>query len=64
LRSNFDGQGADFEQDNGGLAVECAACGDRTLARTASRVRSCQNASFSSTFDEQVRLEELRDRPK
>jgi hypothetical protein len=62
LHGDFDRQRASFEQDNGGLAVECAPGGDRDAGADGLASEVVPERQFFAALDEQARLEELPDR--
>ena len=62
LHGDFDRQGAGFEQDNGGLAVERAAGGDGHAGAHGLAGDVVPEREVLVALDEQVRLEELPDR--
>src|SRR5207253_3712473 len=59
LHGDFDRQGASFEQGNGGLAVECAAGGDRDADADGLAGEVVPEGQLLVALDEQVRFEQL-----
>jgi hypothetical protein len=57
LHGDFDRQGASFKQGDGGLAVECAAGGDRDAGADGLPGEVVPERELLVALDEQVRLE-------